>query len=172
MRGRIAAAMVVAVTLGSVEVEVDGKAYVLSAGQTRTWAEEEARAPKTKRVSGTVQSHNGNSLTILQTGDSGEKQHTFGLGSNVKILVETDQWEDKTGEGGRTEKRRVIAEGVPADLTEGKQVTVTVTQGDGKAVNITVRAARQKREGGEGDGKREGGEKKERRSEGEGEDNG
>ena len=184
MKGKIATVMAVAVALGSVEVEVGGKAYVLSAGQNRVFAGEESRAPKTRKVGGTISSQQGNSLTIVQRGDSGEKSYTFGLGNDVKILVETDQWEDRPAEGGRTKKHRVIANGTFGDLAEGRQVTVTVTRGDGRAVSILVRAQKTKREGGEADrepavrpprrreGEREreggeGGEKKERRREGE-----
>jgi ferric-dicitrate binding protein FerR (iron transport regulator) len=141
-------AMAVAVTVGSVDVQVGGKSYLLSAGQSRLFAEEGGgRGTKPSRVAGEVESFVNGTLTLKQRGDGGDGTQTVSIPSGATIRIETDQTEEVTGgEGGKTKRRTVLAAGSTADLVAGKRVSVTVT--DGAVTEVVVHRAAAKKEGG------------------------
>ena len=150
------------------------------------WAEEgDGRRSRKRRYGGTIKSRHGNTLVLEQRGDSGSRTRTFNLTSATKILVETDEYEEYTGEGGKIKRRRKYVAGNRADLKEGLRATVTARDSD--AAEVKVYLPKKKREGGEresevspppssGGGKesdREGGERsKGEKKRGDGEDSG
>ena len=164
MNVKLVPAMVVAVALGSVEVDVGNRTYLLSAGQNQAFAEEEGaprikkprvsekergeRKVRKRRVSGTVESRDGNTLTIVHKGDSGSKTHTFDLG-NAPVLLETDEYETVTGGEDGKRKQRKFAKGNPYNIERGQRVTVTSM--DTAISEVRVYLPKKKREGGEGD---------------------
>jgi hypothetical protein len=147
-------AMAVAVTMGSVDVEVGGKHYTLSAGMSQAFAEDGDRGgPRLRRASGTITAADSGSVTVERRGDRGISSESFSITADTTILVESDETETVPGEGGKTRQRRKLVPGTTADLVVGKRADIWATPG--VASRIVVRAPRPKREGG-GEREREG----------------
>jgi hypothetical protein len=173
MNGRMVMAMAVAVTMGSVRVQVGNQSVVLSAGQSQVFAEEGGKGPQTKQIRGTVASVSGQTLNLNvgqgKEGQATEVTQSVTLDASTSILVESDEMESGAGEGGKTKQRRKLVPGTTADLVAGKRVSVT--EANGMATKVVIQATEAKRSGGEGERKSGEGEavKPAKRSGGEGE---
>lgn len=158
MNGRMVMAMAVAVTMGSVRVDVGGRSVVLSAGQSEAFAEEGGKGPQTKQIRGTVASVSGQTLNISvrqgKEGNATELTQSVTLDASTSILVESDEMESVAAEAGKTKQRRKMVPGTTADLLAGKRVSVT--EANGTATKVVVHAAVAKKAGDEGEGKGDG----------------
>jgi hypothetical protein len=111
-------------------------------------AEEGEGKPKPKSFGGQLSKIEGNSISVLQRGDSGERSESFTTDNDTKVLIETDQDETVPGEGGGTRTRPKLAEAKLSDLKVGQRVTVSYLEG-GKAVKVIGHRPPKPRVGGE-----------------------
>lgn len=106
------------------------------------------RRPQT--YPGTLSKVEGNSLTIMQKGDKGERSEIFIVTADTKIRVETEE-DVKVKVKKEREEREVtvpkVIEAKLADLKIGERVTVTCVA-DKKATDVLAhRPAKKKKEG-------------------------
>lgn len=115
-------------------------------------AEEKAK-PKPQTRSGELTKVEGNSLTLTQRGDQGERSETFTLAADTRVLIETAEDETVTvkGEGGdRSVTRPRLQEGKLADLKTGQRISVTFSEDKKVTQVIGHRAAKPKKKEGNG----------------------
>lgn len=113
-------------------------------------AQEGEGGPRPKTISGTVSKVDSSSLTLAQRREGGaEQSETFQVDAKTKILIETDENETVTGEGGNQRQAPKKKVGKLDEVKTGSRAQVSYVEA-GKATAITVFRAPPARKG-EGD---------------------
>ncbi len=131
-------------------LSADKKTVVAAQSGSRPAAEREEREkPRMSLFNGEITKADGQSVTVVRRGDSGETSQTFTISKDTQILLQTDKMEVVgKGEGGREKWRPITKAGSVADLQPGKRASVG-TMGDANAIKIVVLPPPKSREGGE-----------------------
>lgn len=92
---------------------------------------------RTRAQGGEVTKVDGKTFTLTRRGDGGERSDKFTLTDATKIVVETDENEQVTGEDGTVRNKPKQKAGTAADVKVGKHVNVQAGE-DGKAIKVLV----------------------------------
>lgn len=142
-------ALAVAVTFGQVQVDIGGKTYTLSAGQTAYAKEGDKQGERKvwREMTGELTKLDGQSITVTVRKDSGARDESFQLTDATKVALETAEMETVPAEKG-TKTRPKMADGKVGDLKTGQRVLVKSDAGVAmRIVVLNVRAPAKGKEG-------------------------